>query len=117
MLLAACNLALAGCSGLVSGTSSPGNPPPTALDITNVQAASTTTSPSQVVWTTNVAADSAVDYGTSTSYGSSTPVSSSMVTSHQVCLPGLAAGTTYYDQGRSTGSKGNPGKRRAHSVT
>ena len=116
MLLAACNLALAGCSGLVSGTSSPANPPPTALDITNVQAASTTTSTSQVVWTTNVAADSAVDYGTSTSYGSSTPVSSAMVTSHQVTLSGLAAGTTYYYQVRSTDSKGNHGKSGGHSV-
>src|SRR2546422_7003982 len=116
MLLAACNLALAGCSGLVSGTSSPGNPPPTALDITNVQAASTATSTSQVVWTTNVAADSAVDYGTSTSYGSSTPVSSAMVTSHQVTLSGLAAGTTYYYQVSSTDSKGNHGKSGGHSV-
>src|SRR2546426_866723 len=116
MLLAACNLALAGCSGLVSGTSSPANPPPTALDITNVQAASTTTSTSQVVWTTNVAADSAVDYGTSTSYGSSTPVSSAMVTSHQVTLSGLAAGTTYYYQVSSTDSKGNHGKSGGHSV-
>src|SRR3989442_4623731 len=116
IFLAACNLALAGCSGLVSGTSSPGNPPPTALDITNVQAASTTTSTSQVVWTTNVAADSAVDYGTSTAYGSSTPVSSAMVTSHQVTLSGLAAGTTYYYQVRSTDSKGNHGKSGGHSV-
>src|SRR2546425_601569 len=116
MLLAACNLALAGCSGLVSGTSSPGNPPPTALDITNVQAASTTTSPSQVVWTTDVAADSGVDSGTRTSYGSSTPVSSAMVTSHQVTLSGLAAGTTYYYQVSSTDSKGNHGKSGGHSV-
>ncbi|PYT50361.1 MAG: hypothetical protein DMG43_14985, partial [Acidobacteria bacterium] len=108
--------ALAGCTGLVSGTSSTGNPPPSALYITNVQAASTTTSASQVVWTTNVAADSTVDYGTSTSYGSSTPVDSAMVTSHQVTLSGLAAGTTYYYQVSSTDSKGNHGKSGGHSV-
>ncbi|PYT54121.1 MAG: hypothetical protein DMG43_07390, partial [Acidobacteria bacterium] len=116
VFLAACSLALAGCTGLVSGTSSPGNPPPSALYITNVQAASTTTSASQVVWTTNVAADSTVDYGTSTSYGSSTPVDSAMVTSHQVTLSGLAAGTTYYYQVSSTDSKGNHGKSGGHSV-
>src|SRR6266568_3479289 len=108
--------ALSGCAGLVSGTSSTGNPPPSALYITNVQAASTTTSASQVVWTTNVAADSAVDYGTSTSYGSSTPVNSAMVTSHQVTLSGLAAGTTYYYQVSSTDSKGNHGNSGGHSV-
>src|SRR5216684_410837 len=69
--------AITGCSGLVSSASTTGNPSaPSALGITNVQAASTTTSTSQIVWTTNVAADSAVDYGTSTSYGSSTPVDS-----------------------------------------
>src|SRR5947209_7064155 len=63
---------LNGCAGLVSGTSTTGNPPST-LEITNVQTAFTTTSTVQIVWTTNVAADSAVDYGTSTSYGYSTP--------------------------------------------
>src|SRR5207245_4373918 len=108
--------ALSGCAGLVSGTSSTGNPPPAALYITNVQAASTTTSVSQVVWTTNVAADSAVDYGTSTSYGSSTPVNSAMVTSHQLSLSALAAGTTYYYQVWSTDSKGNHGNNGGHSV-
>src|SRR6266700_2827757 len=70
---------MAGCAGLVTGTTS--TTPPPALSITNVQSASTTTSSSQIVWTTNVPADSAVDYGTSTSYGSSTPVDSAMVTS------------------------------------
>src|SRR6266478_59870 len=115
VFLAACSLALSGCTGLVSGSSSTGNPPPSALDITNVQAASITTSASQVAWTTNVAADSAVDYGTSTSYGSSTPVDSAMVTSHQITLSGLAAGTTYYYQVRSTDSKGNHGNSFGHS--
>jgi len=33
-----------------------------------------TTSSSQVVWTTNIPADSSVDYGTTTAYGNSTPV-------------------------------------------
>src|SRR5438874_1833541 len=100
---------LSGCSGLVSRANSTGNPPPTTLDVTNVQAASVTTSSSQVVWTTNVPANSSVDYGTTTAYGNSTPVDPTMVTSHQVTISGLAAGTTYYFQVNSTDSKGNHG--------
>jgi hypothetical protein len=97
-----------GCSGLVAGSN--GNPPPpSSLVITNVQSGSVTTSGSQVAWTTNVPANSSVDYGTTTAYGNSTPVDSGMVTSHQVALSGLAAGTTYYYQVNSTDSNGNHG--------
>ncbi len=102
--------AITGCTGLVSSGSTTGNPPPpSTLVITNVQTGSITTSSSQVVWTTNVPADSSVDYGTTTAYGNSTPVDSAMVTSHQMTLSGLAAGTTYYYQVNSTDSKGNHG--------
>src|SRR5712692_2666094 len=102
---------LSGCSGLVSSANSTGNsPPPSTLDITNVQTASITTSSSQVVWTTNVPANSTVDYGYTITYGNSTPVDSGMVTSHQMTLSGLAAGTTYYYQVNSTDSKGNNGR-------
>src|SRR6266478_2745889 len=97
-----------GCSGLVAGNS--GNPPPpSTLVITNVKSGSVTTSSSQVAWTTNVPADSSVDFGTTTAYGTSTPVNSGMVTSHQMTLSSLAAGTTYYYQVNSTDSKGNHG--------
>ncbi len=95
-----------GCSGLVAGNN--GNPPPpSTLVITNVQSTSVTTVSCQVVWTTSVPADSSVDYGTTAAYGTSTPVDSGMVTSHQMTLSGLAAGTTYYYQVNSTDSKGN----------
>ncbi len=97
-----------GCAGLVAGNN--GNPPPpTTLVITNVQTGSVTTASSQVIWTTNVPANSSVDYGTTTAYGTSTPMDPGMVTSHQVTLSGLAAGTTYYYQVNSTDSKGNHG--------
>ena len=102
-----------GCSGLVAGNN--GNPPPpSTLVITNVQTPSDTTSTSQIVWTTNVAANSAVDYGTTASYGSSTSVDSTMVTNHQVTVSGLAAGTTYYYQVSSTDSTGNHGQSGGH---
>ena len=100
---------LSGCAGLVSSANSTGNPPST-LVITNVQTGSVTTASSQIIWATNVAANSSVDYGTTLAYGNTTPVDSGMVTSHQVTLSGLAAGTTYYYQVNSTDSKGHHGR-------
>ncbi len=107
-------LLLNGCSGLVSGTTT--SPSSTTLDITNVQATSTTTSTTQIDWTTNIPANSSVDFGTTTSYGTSTPVDSTMVTSHQVTLSGLAAGTTYYYQVSSTDSTNNHAHKGGNSL-
>src|SRR6266852_2985980 len=118
VLLAVAALALfvmSGCAGVVSSASSSTPPPPSTLDITNVQANSAATSSSQIVWTTNVAADSSVDYGPTIAYGNSTPVDSAMVMSHQVTLSGLAAGTTYYYQVSSTDAKSNNGKSGGHT--
>jgi len=104
-------IALSGCAGLVSGAAGANTtPPPSALQITNVQVASTTTSTCQIVWTTNVPADSGVDYGSSVSYGSSTTVDPSMVTNHAVTVSGLAPAAIYYYQVRSTDSKSNHGQ-------
>jgi len=110
-------IALGGCAGLVSGNTTSSPTQPSTLNITNVQVPSDTTSTSQIVWTTDVAANSAVDYGTTTSYGASTPVDSTMVTSHQVTVSGLAAGTTYYYQVSSTDSKGNHGQSGGHKFS
>src|SRR5256885_4725570 len=116
ILAALSSLCLAGCAGVVSGSNAVGTPPPpSALDITNVQAATTTTSTSNIIWTTNALADSSVDYGTTAAYGTTTPVDSTMVTNHQLTLSGLAAGTTYYYQVNSTDSKSNHGKSGGHS--
>src|SRR5712664_2586567 len=101
-----------GCSGLVAGNN---GTPPATLAITNVLVGSATTSSCQVDWTTNVLADSAVDYGTSTSYGSTTPVDPAMVMSHQVVLSGLSPGTVYYYQVRSTDSTSNSAGSSGHS--
>ena len=112
-VLALVPFVLSGCAGLVSGSST--NPSPSTLSITNVQATSITAYTTQIVWTTNVPASSSVDYGTTPSYGTSTPVDSTMVTSHQVTLSSLAAGTTYYYQVSSTSSTNNHGKSFGHS--
>ena len=99
---------LTGCAGLVSSANSTGDTS-SSLVITNVLTGSITTASTQVIWTTNVPADSSVDFGTAPTYGSATPVNSAMVTSHQMTLSNLAAGTTYYFQVNSTDSKGNHG--------
>src|SRR2546430_3310953 len=64
LLFSISNLGLAGCTGLVNANG--GNPggPPTPLTISSVQAATATTNGFQVSWSTNVAANSSVDYGT-----------------------------------------------------
>src|SRR5713226_7449256 len=112
MILSSAAAFLSGCTGLVSGA----NTTPSTLVITNVQTGSVTTSSSQVVWTTNVPANSSIDYGTTTAYGNSTVVDSAMVTSHQMTLSSLAAGTTYYYQVNSTDSKGNHGHSGNHTL-
>jgi hypothetical protein len=60
-----------------------------------------------VGWTTDEAADSQVDYGTTASYGSTTPLAATKVTAHQVVLSGLTASTTYHYRVRSADAAGN----------
>src|SRR5260370_18580703 len=89
-----------GCSGL--GTVNNGRVSETNLAILAGQATAPTTSGFQVSWSTNLAANSIVDYGSTASYGSSTPTNNTMVTSHQVAVTGLAAGKLYHFRVRST---------------
>ncbi|MBI3505089.1 MAG: S8 family serine peptidase [Proteobacteria bacterium] len=69
------------------------NTPPT---VSNAAAAGITSSSATITWTTNEAADSQVEYGTTTGYGSSTVLDASMVTSHSAGITGLAANTLYH---------------------
>jgi regulation of enolase protein 1 (concanavalin A-like superfamily) len=82
----------------VSGGTGP-NPPV----ISNV-ASNPTASRAVITWTTDIAATSVVNYGTTTAYGS-TVSSSSLVTSHSITLSGLKCGTLYdYDVASTSAS-------------
>jgi hypothetical protein len=90
---------------LWSGGSAP--PPPTGPSISSVGATNVATSSATINWTTNVASDSRVEYGATTSYGQITPTNSALVTSHSMGLTSLVSGTTYHYRVRSSDSSGN----------
>jgi Bacterial Ig domain/Right handed beta helix region/Purple acid Phosphatase, N-terminal domain len=108
-----CCLALAswnlGCAGVVQSTSKGNNPPPppVVIAITAVSSSGVTATGATITWTTNVAASSQVDYGTTTNYGQSSTLNSALVSSHSVALSGLAASTLYHYRVRSTDGGGN----------
>jgi peptidoglycan hydrolase-like protein with peptidoglycan-binding domain len=75
--------------------------------ITNVNVVSISASSAMVTWDTNVAANSQIEFGTTTSYTSSSTLDSSLVTSHSVILTGLTINTTYHFEVISIDSLGN----------
>ena len=85
-------------------------PPPSdtaAPIISGMGASGITTSGATIGWTTNEAADTQVEYGTTTSYGSLTALNTAKVTSHSVSLSGLNAGTQYHYRVNSRDAVGN----------
>ncbi|MEO5925045.1 MAG: N,N-dimethylformamidase beta subunit family domain-containing protein [Bryobacteraceae bacterium] len=60
----------------------------------------------RITWTTNVASNSVVQYGTSAATLNLTASNASLVTAHVVDLSGLAYGTTYYYRVTSVASAG-----------
>jgi GH18 family chitinase len=74
--------------------------------ITGITTSNITSNAATVQWTTNVASNSQVEYGTTTSYGNTTPVDASLPTSHSVTLSGLAADTLYHYRVISTEAAG-----------
>ncbi len=91
-------------SGDFTFTTTASNPTPPV--ISGVTASSITTSGAMIGWTTNVAADSQVEYGTTTSYGQSTAVNANLVTSHSEALGGLTASTLYHYRVKSKDGSG-----------
>ena len=95
-----------GCAGVVHGGSSNGGPG--SLAISNVAATNLSVTGATVSWQTNLAANSQVEYGTTSSYGATTPMDSTMVTAHQETLAGLKPGTLYHYRVHSTDANNNP---------
>ncbi|HEX4485587.1 MAG TPA: Ig-like domain-containing protein, partial [Terriglobales bacterium] len=83
----------------VSGAS---NPPV----ITSVITSSVTSTGATINWTTNVAADSQIEYGTSVSYGHTSTLDSAKVTAHSESITALTAKTLYHYRVHSTGANG-----------
>ncbi|WP_051942799.1 fibronectin type III domain-containing protein [Streptacidiphilus rugosus] len=85
----------------------PAQLPPAGPVISGQQATAIGTQAATVTWTTNVVADSQVQYGTTTSYGSSSLLNTTLTTSHSVQLAALTPGTTYHCRVLSRDSSGN----------
>jgi hypothetical protein len=75
--------------------------------ISGVSATNVTSTSATIVWATNEASDSQVEYGTTTAYGSQTPVNPTMLTNHAVTLSGLSANTVYNFRVKSRDGAGN----------
>ena len=75
-----------------SGTNCASASPPV---ITNIAASNITTNGATITWTTNVAADSTVSYGTTSSYGA-TSTDPTLVNAHSIPLTSLSASTLYH---------------------
>ncbi|MDP3764540.1 MAG: fibronectin type III domain-containing protein [bacterium] len=60
-----------------------------------------------IVWFTNEASDSQVEYGLTTSYGNSTTVTTTLKTEHSIGLTGLTPASTYHYRVKSKDGAGN----------
>ncbi|PYT09041.1 MAG: hypothetical protein DMF60_03375 [Acidobacteria bacterium] len=99
---AAGNLAVSGDLTFTTPGGSDATPPV----ITGVSSTVTANS-ATIVWNTNEASDTQVEYGTTSGYGSSTALNASMVASHSAFLSGLSAGATYHHRVKSKDAAGN----------
>lgn len=79
----------------------------TAPVISNIQSSAISESSVTVSWATDEAADTQIQYGTTTSYGTSTALNSSLTTSHSQGLDSLAASTLYHYRVLSRDEAGN----------
>ncbi len=75
--------------------------------ISNVTATNLLTNGATITWTTDIPADTQVEYGTATTYGFSTTPNTQMVTSHSQAITGLQANQLYNYRVKSKDSLGN----------
>jgi len=78
--------------------------------ITSVWASSITSSAATITWTTDEAADSQIEYGSTTAYGLLTTLNSSMTTSHSQILNNLTPFALYHYRANSRDAAGNLAK-------
>ena len=78
----------------------------TAPTISNISTLVNNTT-TQITWTTNEAANSEINYGSTSSSLNTTASSSTLQTNHAITITGLTADTTYYFRVRSTDASSN----------
>ncbi len=96
-----------------------------ALAITGVASSNVTASGATIGWTTNVPANSTVDYGPTTAitpassypYGSSTPTDTTLTINRSMTLSGLSSGSTIHYRARSVDASGNQAVSGDYSFT
>ena len=89
----------------ITGSSAPPDTQPP--QISSVATQNLTSNTAQIVWQTDEAADSQVEYGLTTNYGVSTPLDLTQTISHTMTLSGLQANTTYHYRVKSKDAAGN----------
>ncbi len=102
MLAALLAATAVGCSRSVAAS---GNKTPPSIAAVVVASVSATTA--IITWTTDKAADSQVQYGTTSAYGQSSALNAALTIGHTITLSGLAASTTYHFRVRSKDAAGN----------
>ena len=100
---AAGNLALSG-NNTFTTDAAPDTIPPVFSGIT---ASNMTNASAVITWTTNEAATSLIEYGTTTAYELSTALDSALVSNHSSTLTNLTVSTLYHYRVKSTDAAGN----------
>lgn len=81
-------------------------PDTTAPTISSISVAALATSTARITWTTNEAASSRIDYGTTSGYGTAS-TSAALVTSHSLGFTGLTPATVYHYRVQSVDAASN----------
>lgn len=113
---AAGNVVLSADNTFTTTTSAP-PPDTTAPVISGVTISDITSADATIIWITDEAATSRIEYGTNSSYGIPGNLDSNLVTSHRVQLSGLTSNNTYYFRVHSVDQAGNNGISQGYSFT
>ena len=97
-------VSVTGTSGSVTVNMPADTAPPVISSVTAVEI---TQAAARVTWTTNEAADTQVEYGTTAAYGKTTSLSTSRVKTHWQSLSGLTPNTQYHYRVKSKDASGN----------